>query len=367
MRIIFALETSGPGGAETAMLNLADAMRIRGHDCLVALPAEGWVSRTAQSRSLPWALYTDASDGSRFETVFGLRRLVSEHHSDVIHAHMFDISVYASATSMLTRVPLISTIHGLADIKGAHRTVWLKFAILRYLAKRAVFVSEMLKDRVISDFPIIRSKSLAIPNGIPIPSSEAQETGGSEPVDRGFIFGTLGNIRNPKGYPVLLDAVAHLKKKGMEFSVLIAGEPDRAGLYEALLAQREALGLIDEVEFLGHVSDIAGFLGEIDCLVSSSSSEGMPLSLMEAMSMGLPIVATRVGGVPELIEHERQGLLCEPNSPEDLAEAMLRVMTEPQLRDVLAAEAYLRAHSQFSIEIMCDRYERLYQQAIGSY
>ncbi len=347
------------------MLNLGRAMRLRGHECLVAVPADGWVSKAAEQRGLPWLLYTGGRNGTRTETVRRLRRIVIDKGIDVIHAHMFDASVYSAAVSALTRVPLVSTIHGHADLKGSKRTQLAKCLILRAFASDVVFVSEALERQVLHDFPVIRAKARMIPNGIPISAESALKERNTFRSEQPFTFGALGNIREPKGYSVLLDAAAQICAGEQSIRIRIAGEPDKAGLYERLLKQREELGLQGCVEFLGHVADIQGFFESVDCVVSSSLTEGMPLSLIEAMAHALPIVATRCGGVPELIEHEKHGLLCEPGNADELAAAMLRMMGNPALREDVAKAASERAISGFSLDVMADRYERLYLKAVG--
>jgi glycosyltransferase involved in cell wall biosynthesis len=365
MNILLVPETSGPGGAETAMLNLGEAMASRGHHCLVAVPAQGWVSEGAEKRGLPWVQYMAHRRGSRSEAIRRLRRIVVDNGIDLIHAHMFDVSLYAALVSALTRVPMVSTIHGHADLKGKRRTIWAKFAILSLLARDVIFVSAALEGQVLREFPVIRSKARVIPNGIPVLANGTQKVSHGPRPGQQFTFGALGNIRGPKGYEILLDAAAQVCAQVPNIRILIAGEPDKAGLYERLLKKREELGLEERVEFLGLVADVDGFLSDIDCAVSSSVTEGMPLSLIEAMAHGLPVVATRCGGVPELIEHETHGLLCEPGDAGELASAMLRVIREPDLRDRMGKAAFGRAVTSFSLDAMCDRYAQLYVDAVG--
>jgi glycosyltransferase involved in cell wall biosynthesis len=365
MNILLTCETHGPGGAETAMLNLAVAMTKRGHHCIVAVPAQGWVARAAEERGLPWVEYTTERAGSRSEAVRRLRRIVVDRGIDLIHAHMFDMSVTAAMVSAVTRVPLVCTIHGYADLKGTRFRIWAKCAILNMFARDVVFVSAALEKQVVHDFPLIRPKARMIPNGIPSVSSGVQQARSGPRTDQLFTFGALGNIREPKGYLILLDAAAEVCAQVPNIKVLIAGEADKAGLYDRLLQKREGLGLEGQVEFLGHVTDVHGFLNRIDCAVSSSLTEGMPLSLIEAMAHALPVVATRCGGVPELIDHEIHGLLCEPGNAGELASAMLRVIREPALRYRMGRAACERAVTHFALDIMCDRYEQLYLDAVG--
>lgn len=364
MNILFAIETSGPGGAEATLLNLAEVMTARGHHCIVAVPAEGWVSATAETRGLAWATYTRARYSTRHEAILGLRRLVTCHDIELIHAHLLDVSVYAAVVSAITRIPALSTIHGFADMKGSHYTTLAKFAVLRAWAHDIVFVSAALEKQVVRAYPIIGPKARMIPNGIPnLPASGKERKPRNLPREA-FTFGALGNIRPAKGYGVLLEAAAQICQRYLGVRFLIAGEPDKEGLYESLLKQRAELGLERRVDFLGHVADGLAFLQRIDCMVSSSLTEGMPLSLIEAMAQGLPIVATRCGGVPELIEHDIHGLLCEAGNAEELATMMSLVHDDPELRARLGQAAAQRATSQFSLQVMADRYEQLYTAAV---
>ncbi|HRD66716.1 MAG TPA: glycosyltransferase family 4 protein [Candidatus Competibacter sp.] len=365
MNILFAIETSGPGGAEATLLNLAEVMTARGHRCIVAVPTAGWVSAAAENKGLAWAPYTRERNSSRHEAILGLRRLVASRGIQLIHAHLFDAAVYAAVVSAVTRVPTLSTIHGFADLKGGGYTTWAKFAVLRAWAHDVVFVSAALEKQVVQTYPIISPKARIIPNGIPVFPTNDSERKLRYQHSTAFTFGALGNIRPAKGYGVLLDAAAQVCQRYSDVRFLIAGEPDKAGLYESLLKKRTELGLDSRVDFLGHVADSLAFLQRIDCMVSSSLTEGMPLSLIEAMVQGLPIVATRCGGVPELIEHSVHGLLCEPADAEALAAMMGLVRDNPELSTRLGQAAAQRAVNQFSLEAMANRYERLYVAALG--
>lgn len=365
MNILLVSETSGPGGAETTMLTLGQAMAGRGHKVMVAVPRAGWVSMEADNRSLPWACYMAARHGSRYDTIRGIQRVAREFHADVIHAHMFDISVYAALAAAFSRIPMIATIHGYADLKGGRWKIAAKLTVLRLWARFVVFVSADLAHKVLNEFPLIRPRAETIRNGISVPSADPGNQRHESALSGRFIFGSLGNIRAPKGYPILLEAVAMACAEEPSIRLRIAGEPDRAGLYEELVARRASLGLENRVDFLGHVSDVRGFLDGLDGVVSSSLSEGLPLSIMEAMAHGLPVVATRCGGIPELIEHDVHGLLCEPGNARELADAMLRMVREPMSAYRLGKAARERAQTEFSLDVMCDSYERLYRAAVG--
>ncbi len=365
MRILFVNETSGPGGAEQTVLNLAEAMAQRGHHCVVAVPASGWVSESAAARGLPWELTTPQRRSTWRQSIAGVRRLIKRHNSELVHAHMLSAAIYSGVAARLCRVPCVATIHGAGDIQGGRRARQAKFALLRLFTRGVAIVSGELLQRVVTEYPVIRPKAHLIHNGIPVPEQAPPAQEPRPAGDRPFTFGALGNIRKPKGYGYLLEAAAAVRRDYPDTRWLVAGQPDKAGLYEELIARRTGLGLEEHVEFLGHVADVPGFFRQLDCLVSSSTSEGMPLSLIEAMAHEVPIIATRCGGVPELIEHDRHGILCAPADTGALTTAMNRVRQHPEQLRAMAQDAARRAREEFSLEAMCDAYERLYAAAPG--
>ena len=361
MRLLFVNETGGPGGAEQTVLNLALAMQQRGHDCLIAVRNPGWVADAAQRLGLPWASTTDQLPASRLATLRGLQRLVEQHEPDLIHAHMFNVGVFAALVGRRHRLPVVCTIHGQSDIQGSSWMRHAKFFVLGRTVRRLLFVSEALQQETLNQHPGIAPLCQVIHNGVPVDDMQ------THPIrkrlkDNPVTIGALGNIRRAKGYPVLLAAFAKLSETHPGIRLQIAGQPDHAGLYEALQSQVRQLGLERQVTFLGHVQDVPAFLAEIDCLVSSSLSEGLPLSLIEAMLAEVPIVATRVGGVPELITHGQHGYLCPADDAEALASSITGILSQPAQAAEMARAAAQRAYTDFSVRTMADRHEALYAE-----
>lgn len=360
MRLLFVNETGGPGGAEQTALNLALAMQERGHDCLIAVRGDGWVADAAETMGLRWTRTTPTAPATRYATLKGLDRLIRQHQPDVIHAHMFNAGVFAAAAAWRRNVPVICTIHGAGDIQGSRLMRRLKFSLLGHTARHVILVSRALENDILTAHPQLQHLALVIPNGVP----DRMSGRGMHAPPRAdvFTFGALGNIRPAKDYGVLLQAMAKLRDQGRQVRLRIAGQPDHGHLYANLRDQSATLGLTDHVEFLGHVSDVPGFLDSIDCLVSSSLSEGMPLSLIEAMLAGVPIIATRVGGVPELLEHDVHARLCPAGDAAALANEMHAAVADRATSERLAEAAAERARSEFTMEKMADRHEALYRQ-----
>jgi glycosyltransferase involved in cell wall biosynthesis len=176
------------------------------------------------------------------------------------------------------------------------------------------------------------------------------------------VIGTVCNLRPQKALDVMLSAVASLRPKLPDCRLLIVGDGvEREGL-EALAEQ---LGLADAVTFLGQRDDIPDVLAAFDLFALSSDFEGMPLAVIEAMGAGLPVAATRVGGIPDLIDDGVQGLLVPARDAGALASAMGELLSAPDLSRRLGEAGRARRQEEFDIDVVVSRVERLYEELAG--
>jgi glycosyltransferase involved in cell wall biosynthesis len=156
----------------------------------------------------------------------------------------------------------------------------------------------------------------------------------------------------------LVDAVGELVRRGLDVELRIAGE---GSLERALRAAAAERGLAERVRFLGHVEDTPGFLRGLDAFALTSDSEGNPNALLEAMSCGLPTVATAVGGIEEVLEGGRAGLLVPPATRAPLVNALVRLVESKRLRATLGERARARVIGTYGMDRMLDAYEALYR------
>jgi glycosyltransferase involved in cell wall biosynthesis len=170
-----------------------------------------------------------------------------------------------------------------------------------------------------------------------------------------FELVSIGSLRSYKGFTFLLDACSLLKETGINFRCRIIGGGE---LRESLVAQIQKLGIGDKVELIGpkNQTEVAEILKTADCYVqpsiitSTGKMEGIPVSLMEAMASGLPVIASNISGIPELVIHERTGLLVPPNDPPALHEAVLRIYNDPHTSHILAAQGRDMVLREFEID-----------------
>ncbi len=182
------------------------------------------------------------------------------------------------------------------------------------------------------------------------------------------VIGVVARLVEKKGIDVLLHATARLTRDGQPVRVSIAGS---GPLQHTLRALTDELGIAEQVEFIGPIDNtaITAWMSRLDLFVlparkdRNGDMDGIPVALMEAMALGVPVVSTRLSGIPELVVDGESGLLAEPGDAEDLARAMTRLLSSPELRDTLVQEGRRRIESEFSQQRNLDRLERLFEEA----
>lgn len=374
--ILHVIDTPGPGGAEAVYLSLVKGIdRSRFHCIVTTSGPDADASVGAKVRSHGW-LYDEmerAGLSPRLVATHGafdvhylarIARIARSERADVIHAHLLTASVYCSAVGMLTGIPVVSTFHGTGDIGPASRFTRLKLAVINRGSARIAFVSDHLRRSLLATTNLDGAKAVVVHNGIDC-RRFAPSPHGRLRVELGLgakrlVVGSVGNIRPAKDYETLLDAAALLARRGAAIDFVIAGD-DKLGLRAGLEARRSRLGIDHMVRFIGFRSDAAEFLNGLDALVLSSRHEGFSLATVEAMACGLPVVATRCGGPEEIVADGKTGLLVDVQSPDQLADALMRV-TDPQVRQQLGARARATAVDHFDVSAMVRRFEALYAQ-----
>jgi glycosyltransferase involved in cell wall biosynthesis len=177
-----------------------------------------------------------------------------------------------------------------------------------------------------------------------------------------LIVGSVGWLTDVKGHEYLIEAVAKLKPDFPSLHLVIIGSGDR---HDALLQQSELAGLRDAVHLLGHRDDIEACLAGMDLFVLPSLNEGMGRALIEAMAAGLPVIASRVGGIPAVISHERTGLLVPPGDASALAEALRRLLDRPEWAMQLGLAANRSVDSRYGSVSMVHAIESIFAEALS--
>ena len=293
-----------------------------------------------------------------------LYQLLRRERIDVLHTHKFGSNLWGTLIGRAARVPVIV----------AHEHTWsFEGQPLRRFADRAVIargssifiaVSREDRRRMIEIEGIDPEDVMFLPNGIPTPPAAS---GADVRAELGIapdapLIGTVSVLRPQKALDVLLHGVRILVGEFPQLRVLIAGEGDRRVALEEL---SEELGLAEHVLFLGVRTDVPDVLDALDVAVSTSDFEGSPLSVMEFMEAARPIVATRVGGVPDLIDDGVHGRIVEPQDPAAFAAAVAELLRDPAKAAEMGQRARERRRAEFDIDVMVRRLEELYVRLRG--
>jgi glycosyltransferase involved in cell wall biosynthesis len=293
----------------------------------------------------------------QIQCICRLTRLFKTLKLDVVQSHMFHTNLYVAIAAKLAGVPVaIATEHGRNFWKNPLPHFIEKHIISPLTSMRVAVSSDLMAHYVqAGDAPEERIR--VVPNCVHIPEGVA------EPRQEGRIrIGTVGRMVWEKDYGNLIDAFKLVIEAGIDAELVFVGDGSERPMLEA---RAEELLLADRILFPGFQSDVRSFLKSFDIFVLSSVWEGLPVSMLEAMAMHLPVVATKVGGIPEVIQDGVDGLLVESRDPEKLAGALIRLSENPSLRKTIGAAGHGKVKSAYSREAICRRYENLYFELLA--
>jgi len=287
--------------------------------------------------------------------------LLRRGRTDILHCHMFGSNVSGTILGRLTGVPVVIAHEHVWSFEGHAMRRLLDRELIGKHAHAFLTVSNETRRQMIEVEGLDPTNVRVLPNGIP---SLPQPRGHDLRNEFGLapdqpIVGTVSIFRPQKALDILIRAVSLVAREFPTLKVLIVGGgPEKAALRELV----DELGLNGVVTFTGFRSDVADFLAIFDVAVLSSDYEGTPLSVIEYMAAGKPVVATRVGGVPDLVEHGVHGLLVRPQDPEGLARAIVRLLRDPALRARMGEAGQTRQRREFSIDVTLRHLELLYEE-----
>jgi glycosyltransferase involved in cell wall biosynthesis len=358
VRILQATETYGPGGAEQVIIRLCTSLRAAGHKVEVVMLKPGWLADrlAAEGISVHRLTLTRPLDP---QFLRHLAAFLKEHRADVLHTHEFTFGLYGRLAARMTGTPVVATAHGANFANGWKRRL-VGTTVLRPGARfRLAAVSEALAHRLARAFLVPVDHLDVVRNGIDVPPFRKRATRAPAPT---FRLVAVGNLYPVKNHAELIRVVASLRARGVPAELDVLG---RGGEEERLRREITHHGLDGIVRLQGFRPDVDHFLEASDVFVSTSLSEQMPLSFLEAMARGLPVVASRVGGVPEIVEDGKDGLLF-PSGDEAAAAAHLEnLWRDHDRREAVGQRARAKVKTRYGARTMTEAYLGLYTNAVG--
>lgn len=362
LSILHVIDTTGPGGAETIFIQLADKLRAYGHNSIVVIRGKGWVYEELVRRNLA-PIIVPCAGSFAFGYIWQLIKLIKKHKIQLIQSHLLGSNVYSAILGLIYRIPVVATYHGMVDISPNERFRQLKMWVMQRGISRYISVSSKLAEKIAEKKLLDTNKTQVIYNGIDT-NLYSISTGNNllsfpDLPASAIIIGSLGNIRPAKAYDNLINAAAHVLKKLPSAHFVIAGHT-KEPLTQTLKQQAQKLGINDRIHFLGYCADTINFLHKIDIFVLSSSSEGFSIATIEAMASNKPIIATRCGGPEEIIDDGENGLLVDTNNPHLLANAIINITEDKAMALNLSNNAQRKCLNTFSLNKMLDAYHNTY-------
>ena len=363
MKVVHLIKVQGIGGAEQHLLALLPAQRDRGVDARVlsldaGVDAERF-HRALDDRSVPWRSVRCRSDVSPrlAASVIGA---VRDEQPDLLHTHMVHADVYGSLAAHALRVPFVSTRHNDDRyLLGPFRFV---DRVFMHGAGAVIAISDAVREfHLRAGLPA--HKLVTIHYGLDeLPSAPSEVTPAETglPTDVTLVL-AVGRLIEQKDHATLLDAFARVYREHGDARLAILGW---GRLEEATRTRIGMLGLDDAVLLPGRVEPSA-WLARADVFAHTSRWEGFGIVLLEAMLAGLPVVATAVSAIPEIVVDGETGLLVPPGDSEAVADALSALLADPQRRDALGEAGRRRVQDRFSVAEMTNRTIAVYERAVS--
>ncbi len=360
LRILHTESSTGWGGQEIRILTEARGMLNRGHQVTLLTPEEAQIASAADTRGIPCVRLPITR--KRWWPWWILRQWLAKHghEFDVINTHSStDAWLVALACATLDKpLPVVRTRHVSTAVRSSLPTRWLYTRATSHI----VVTGEQLRQNLHIDAGIDLHHMTSVRTGIDLtrfkpgdnPSLARQALGLS---DRPTV-GIVATLRDWKGHEDLLQAWATLPASLQHWQLLIVGDGPRRPNLEALIHDMQ---LHERVKLVGNVDDVPAWLHAMDIFtLPSYANEGVPQSLMQAMACALPVISTPVGAIHEILIDNQTGLMVQPQKPDSLAAALLRLMTEPELRHQLGRSAWQSAQASMGLDQMLDAMEQIF-------
>ena len=366
-RILYIHGITEIGGAERDLLALLRRLDRSRWEPLVACPGAGPLAAELKAIDVPvysltipaWRKFRELP--RRIPALFRTAQLVRTLRAAMIHVNDLWWAPFGCLVSKWCGVPCVVSVRQSLE-------PWRVRQYYLHWADRVVAVTRSAAAVLVGD-GVPQQRVWTIPSGIDVDLFAPKVNGRHIRAQFGIpsdalVIGCVANVLPVKGYDVLIEAVAKVMKSSPSVNCLIVGRDDSAyGTEVKNLAGR--LHLFERTHFAGFQPDVRPYLAAMNLVVLPSRSEALGLALLEAMAMEKPVIASRVGGIPEIVEHGVTGLLVAPNDPDALAGALISLLEDPGRRDLMGRAGRQRVVAQFRLERTVTAMEQLYEEILA--
>ena len=350
IRVLHIINSLHAGGAEVLLKNFT--LRVKEHKKkyngfnieVAILYPENIFKEDIEKAGVPvWKLGLNFKYDLR--SILKLISLIKKGKYNIVHIHLFPANLFVSLASLFLpkNIKFIFSEHNIYNRRRSFKIFKILDTFIYSRYYRIICASKQVQSALLEWLPNLQRKSVVISNAIPV-----SDLPNWSPVKKYDVL-FVGRLAKAKGVDILIKAINILKEKyQIEIKTAIVG---KGYLEEELKGLVKELGTSKEIEFLGVRKDIEKLMKSTKILVLPSRWEGLPLTMLEAMSSGAGIIATEVGGIPEVIEHGKEGILISPEDPTALAGAIAELLKDRELRVKLSVNAYKKVKEKYSIEV----------------
>ena len=366
-RILYVITKGHWGGAQRYVYDLACAAKAKGHEVMVIYGEEGPLGERLAEAGVPYQslpfLKRDIHIKSELLSLKHLYTFIREYNPDVVHVTSSKAGLTLLAARLAFVKRIIFTAHGWAFNEARPR--WQRsvmkffYALMIYLAHTTICVSEAVHEDM-AWVPFKRKSMKVIRLGIVSPSYKSKEEARkllAEDLSSSVWIGAIAELHPTKRILDAIEAFADVVKKYPNTVLIVLGDGQEGSVLEERV---KVLSLESSVRFCGFVKDAATYASAFDIFVLPSRSEALGYVLLEAGGAGVATVATRVGGIPEIIDHKKTGLLVPPYNPAVFARSLIQLLDDEVLRRELGEALKQRVDTEFSLDRMVERTFALY-------
>jgi len=357
LRIILLASGDLYGGAEAVIYNLV--MGLKAYPSInicVVLLNNGRLSNLCLEQEVETKIIDEARYNI-FQLAWKFANIARSFRPHIIHSHRYKENILALITRLFAGNPkLVTTVHGMSEGRGKFKT--------RIASRVNLFFEKHLFDRIVAvsgeiaeNFICVKSfpsrKVIRIHNGIELP----RQVKDRRAVDDDIVIGSAGRLFPVKDYLLMVDIAKDLCTRNGKVNFVLAGDgPER----EKILSKIMEYGINNRFKLLGHLDDMEKFYSTIDLYLNTSQHEGIPVTIIEAMSHRIPVIAPAVGGLPEVVEHGKSGWLVKNRDAWEFAVTIENLISDNRAIATARENAYKRAKKHFSNSCMTESYIKLY-------
>lgn len=354
MKIVQVMPEFLFGGAEIMCENLSVELKKLGHDVIVIslYSLDTPITKRLEGNGIK-VIFLNKKSGLDISIILKLRKIFKSEKPDIIHTHRY-VMEYVVPAAIGLHIRKIHTLHSIASKENTKFGRMLNHIFFNVNSVKPVALSKNVLKTVVEEYKLSENDIYIVYNGVNVDIKNRKE---SYHIDNKFKLVHVGRFAVAKNHKILLEAVLEMRTKGVDISLTLVGDGE---LKDEIYYYAEKNKMMDYVHFVGTTDNIYFYFENADAFILPSIYEGMPMTLIEAMGYGMPIIASNVGGIPNMIENDMNGILVEPTIDSICTGIQKMILGGDVIRKKYGENAILSS-TRFTSERMVEEYIKIYE------